>query len=362
MLKLMNNYSHKLTIVLTLKGREEFSYRWMEYMNEKKCPYEIVIADGGSDSNLELRLRNTSSYPNIRYKYIRYPYDENFDIFIKKLENVISLIDTTYILLADNDDFYILEKIPELIEFLELNSDYVGARGKLVDFEVFDKCGDSKAKVRGNKYKAYSIDSPSIEDECSLNRISKVCQGMDKYNYYMNWYSILRTKTLQEIWKNLLSLPAKEVIVLEILVHVLLMNSGKLKIMPIPFYLRQANTSEFGGTLVLGNKFLEDCIIKNSFSDFPLAINSFMNLENIFDRNRVLKCIAGWLNQFIYNINRDNQIRISKLYDLNNLIKKFLIIDLLFGRIGEFFKDFILKRTKRTRLKVKDIEPFIVIK
>ena len=36
----------KLTIALTLKGREEFTYRWMEYMNEMRCPYKILIADG----------------------------------------------------------------------------------------------------------------------------------------------------------------------------------------------------------------------------------------------------------------------------------------------------------------------------
>ena len=357
----MNNHCHKLTIVLTLKGREEFSFRWMEYMNEKKCPYEIVIADGGCDSYLELKLRNTSNYPNITYKYIRYPYDADFDIFIKKLENVISIIKTDYILLADNDDFYILEKIPEFIEFLEKNSDYIGARGQLVDFEVFDKYRDSKAKVRGNKYKAYSMDSPSIEDESNLIRISKVCDGMDRYNYYMNWYSILRTKYLQKTWKNLLSLPVKEAIVLEILVHVLLMNSGKLKIMPIPFYLRQANTSEFGATLVFENKFLEDCIIKNSFSVFPLAVNKFMNIDNIYDREKVLKYIAGWLNKFLCNINNDNQIRTSKLYYLNNLIKKLFKTDYPYEKITDFLKDFILNRPKRTRLKVKDIEPFIII-
>jgi glycosyltransferase domain-containing protein len=115
----MNDYSKKLTITLTLKGRDEFTYRWMDYMNNIACPYKILIADGGDNKFLEEHLQNYSNYPLIHYEYIRYPFDETTSLFFKKLESLISKVTTEYILQADNDDFFLLDRIPELIDFLE---------------------------------------------------------------------------------------------------------------------------------------------------------------------------------------------------------------------------------------------------
>ena len=95
----------KLTIILTLKGREEFTFRWMRYMNEMHCPYKILLADGGANLELEAHLRHPNNYPNLDYEYIRYPFDASLDDYLNKFENVISRVKTEYILLADNDDF-----------------------------------------------------------------------------------------------------------------------------------------------------------------------------------------------------------------------------------------------------------------
>ena len=78
------------------------------------------------------------------YEYIRYPFDASLDDYLNKFENVISRVKTEYILLADNDDFYLLGCIPELIAFLDSHSD-VTARGQLVNFEVFGSKLISKA-------------------------------------------------------------------------------------------------------------------------------------------------------------------------------------------------------------------------
>jgi glycosyltransferase domain-containing protein len=351
----------KLTIALTLKGREEFTYRWMEYMNEMRCPYKILIADGGDNLEIEAHLRNFNNYPNLDYEYIRYPFDATLDDYFKKLVNLISRVKTDYILTADNDDFYLLDRIPELIAFLDENADYVAARGQLVNFEMFNSIWDLNNKeARANRYDASVVNSPSIDSDCPVTRINSLCQGMSDYDYYMNWYSVIRTSVQQKVWENLISLSIKEIHVLEILSHVILVNAGKLKVMPTPFYIRQSNTSQSGDAFVAGNEFLERCISNNAFSEFPIAVDRFLGLTNIEDRKEVLKSIAGWLNIFVCNIRRGQQERSVAFYRLWALIRRVPVFGSLVKFVFSFLKSLVLQIPRSLNLRIKEIEPFII--
>ena len=104
-----------LTIVLTLKDRAPFTYRWMRYMDDVRCPYPILIADGGEDAAAESRLRQPGNYPNLTYTYLRYPFDEDYGTYYRKLADVITRVATPYLLFADNDDFFFLEHVPAFI-------------------------------------------------------------------------------------------------------------------------------------------------------------------------------------------------------------------------------------------------------
>jgi glycosyltransferase domain-containing protein len=352
----------KLSIMLTLKGREEFTYRWMGYMNEMRCPYKILIADGGDNLEIEAHLRHYNNYPNLDYEYIRYPFDTSWDDYFNKLENLISRVNTDYALHADNDDFYLLDRIPELMAFLDEHIDYVAARGKLVDFEVFDSNGASKAQVRGCRYQASAVYAPSIDSDCPLTRVNNLCRGMSDYDYYSNWYSITRTSVLQKIWKNLITLPIKEVLVLEMLSHVMLMNAGKLKVMSTPFYLKQFHAAQFGDTLVLGNEFLERCITNNAFSEFPFAVDRFLGLTNIEDRKEVLKSIAGWLNFFVFNNHRIRQVRSFVFCRFWALIRRVPVFGSLVKFVFNFLKSLAFQTPRSINLRIKEIEPFIIVR
>lgn len=351
----------KLTVVLTLKGRDEFTYRWMEYMNEMHCPYKILIADGGDNLEIEEHLRDYNNYPNLDYEYIRYPFDASLIIYLKKLENVISRVKTEFILLADNDDFYLLDRVPGLIAFLDENADYVAARGQLVNFELFNSIWDlGYNQPRAYRYYASVVNSPSIDSDCPLTRIKKLCQGMSDYDYYSNWYSVTKTSVMQKMRENLTTLPIKDINVLEILSHVMLMNAGKLKVMPAPFYFRQSNTSECGDMLVSGNEFLERCISSNAFSEFPIAVDRFLGLTSFEDREEVLKSIAGWLKILVYNLHCGQQEHSIKIYRIWALIRRIPIFGPLVKFVYNFLKRPDLQIPRSLNLRFKEIEPFIL--
>lgn len=352
-----------LTIILTLKDRVPFTHRWMRYMNDMKCPYKILIADGGKDQALEDHLRNPNNYPALNYEYIHYPYDAVIEDYYTKFENVISLVKTQYLLLADNDDFYLLDRIPEILAFLNEHEDYVGARGQLVNLTLFDKTGSSKGLVMGSRYFAVTNHSPSIDYDSPYDRIEFLCKDMSMFDYYANWYCVFRSVSFHQVWQSLIKLPIKEVIVTEILTHVLMVMKGKIKIMSFPFYIRQSNTSMWGDTLVIGNEFLERCLVSNSLSEFGLAIDQFTTVKSKEERDRVLRAIAVWLEVFVANIYFERVKRTkSIMFRVREMIKRNPIFASWSANIYYRSVHLLLPIRKRKLILLNSIEPYILVK
>lgn len=329
-------------------------------MNDMRCPYKILIADGGKDPAIEENLRRQDNYPNLNYEYIRYPYDTGLDDFLKKLENVISRVQTPYLLQADNDDFFLLEKIPAVLAHLDEHPDCAGARGQIVNFEVFDKAGSSKGVSSGARYHAVSNEVPSLEMESDFERVEMLCRLMSRYDYYANWYCVFRSDRLQALWKELLTLSIKEMIVFEMLTLVLTANEGKIHVMPEPFYLRQNNTSAFGDTLVVGNEFLERCLTNNSLAKFSEGLERLRPAFSLDDKNRLLKAIAAWLEVFVSNIHQARLPSATSAMRWRKSVKAMPFV-------GTALKSWYLgsaslfgSRQQRKMLRFKSVEPYII--
>ena len=94
-----------LTIVLLLKDRVNYTLRWLDFANNYLNNIKIIIADGGKDKNIEEKLLNKSSYSNLNYEYVRFPYDKTYKNYFKKIYLSLNKINTEYSILLDNDDF-----------------------------------------------------------------------------------------------------------------------------------------------------------------------------------------------------------------------------------------------------------------
>lgn len=331
-------------------------------MNDVRCPYRILIADGGEDIAIEQHLRNHKHYPNLDYEYIRYPYDTTIDDYLMKLENVISRVNSEYLLNADNDDFYLLERIPEILAFLDMHRDYVGARGQLVNLTLF-RSGELSKYTDGEHYEAVANDVPSIESDSPYERVEALCSGMKKYDYYANWYSVFRAASFQKVWKSLVTLSIKEMIVMEMLTHVMMLMVGKIKVIPFFFYIRQSSTSMFGDTLVVGNQFLERCIVNNALSEFGVAVNQFIEVQTRAERDRLLRAIATWLEVFVSTIYWERvHVNTSLIFCLRKKIKFVPLlgswIAQIYYRTSHLFSPLLLRQRKLVHL--KSIEPYIL--
>ena len=117
-------------------------------------------------------MSDYSNYPNLNYKYIRYPFDLNLSLFYKKLIDVISRVSTPYMLFADNDDFFILDHFTQLINFLEKNTDFVSCGGDYISLSLLSKENKLINSPVANNYIAQKYNQyKSLDFEVSTDRI-----------------------------------------------------------------------------------------------------------------------------------------------------------------------------------------------
>jgi hypothetical protein len=136
---------------------------------------------------------------------------------------------------------------------------------------------------------------------------------------------------------------------------------GKIKIMQSPFYIRQSNTSMFGDTLVVGNEFLERCIVNNALSEFGVAVDQFVAVETREEKDRLLRAIAAWLEVFVSNIYWDRvRVRTRFIYRLRKKIKRVPLLGSWMAQIYYRIAHLFSPLRQRRLVRLKSIEPYIL--
>jgi glycosyltransferase domain-containing protein len=171
----MNN----VTILLPLKDRPQYTKRFLSHLNESVCPFEIIIADGGKDKEIQSILELPSNFPNLSYKYIRYPYDETMDDFYEKMANAVTEINTDLVMVMDNDDFIHIDGIHKCLEILQ-SAQYSSARGRI----------DSM-----NGHNMYTKYPNSITGQTACDRLIDQTK-----HFHGNWHNVTRTNYVQACW------------------------------------------------------------------------------------------------------------------------------------------------------------------
>jgi glycosyltransferase domain-containing protein len=200
----------------------------------------------------------------------------NIDLYVKKIHDSVNIIQTDFLILADNDDFYFLDNFQFYINFLIENNSYIAAKGSTIDLFTSDspflikKDNDS---IKSKYYRASIRNVNSIQQENPTERVSYSCNNFIKKDYFSNWYSIYKTNTLRNTFAELKKSNVNSLFVFEILFHVLNTYQGKIFIDKKPFYVRQYGTSTSNGHFS-DEKLTKDLLIDNNFQQFYKCLNS----------------------------------------------------------------------------------------
>ena len=242
-----------LTIVLPLKDRTPFTWRWMEYADQMKFPFHIIIADGGKDPVVEKKLTDKSNYPNLDYEYIRYPYDKDIPIFFKKMNDAVSHVQTKYVILTDNDDFLFVEALHRAIEFLEKNDDFSSSRGEVYDFQVSSKDKSLERKDVYGKMISFRkiLTSDSNVGETALIRVRTFSEHADGM-----WQDVCRTKNLKECYQTLVDSNIADLQLCDHLIDYLRVTYGKIHRGGGLYMLHQSHIGGLGHKMIRSDPLL----------------------------------------------------------------------------------------------------------
>ncbi|MGA1823486.1 MAG: TIGR00180 family glycosyltransferase [bacterium] len=274
------NLDRRLTIVLTLKGRALFTFRWMAYANRVKVPFKILIADGGNDTEVTEVLSHKDNFPDIEYEYVRYPFDKTYLDYYTKLHDAVSQVKTPFVLMADNDDFYLVESIKQSIDFLQDHQDYSTCRGNLCRFSVkpsekygcLSKVYGDYIAIRGS-YKNSSILSGSAKERIHEHFLQ----------YSPTYYDIHRTEQLKPCFQKLEELNLKNIFLAELLTSLLTVALGKVKRNPYLYLMRQIGNASVAVSESQKADFFDQMLVESwseDFSKFVKAIGAAIAIQD----------------------------------------------------------------------------------
>lgn len=242
----MANVNELLTLVLPLKGRPEFTFRIMEYLDKSKFPFKLIIADGGDDEQVSNALSLAGNFSNIDYRYIKYPFDESYSHYYQKMVSVLSEVRTPYVSMIDNDCFPVVEGLHESVTFLESHSGYSACRGQHIDFKLEPFPGEDANPLYGQ---AISIGLVYFDRKHTIwksfdsdNPLERIIEWSHCTN--IMHYSVYRTKTLIDAWGFISKNDCCDLIFCETALALTALAYGKTRVIDAPYIMRQQNSPD----------------------------------------------------------------------------------------------------------------------
>ena len=237
-----------LTVVLTLWDRSSYTYRWMEWMNQQRFPYKILIADGGSDKEIERYLSDYSNYPELDYEYIRYPFDSSVDLYFKKLADVSSKVKSKFVIIADNDDFILLEPLSKNIEILKNNPEIDTFGPEQFRLEIKKKYSTLEDLVDTDNGEIIfrKVLSPTLKKSLlNADPMIRLIDVVKNFHSSFIFYGLHRSESFSESFRRFAKLKMKQLIFCEWHLLYSFAISGRIQLgVGYPFLIRQENTSQ----------------------------------------------------------------------------------------------------------------------
>lgn len=137
---------NKLSIVIPSYNRQEYLLRNLSYWSGKAS--KIYALDGSKEKISDNQISRFESNIN----YIHNPV-----LLVKRIESVLSKIDTPYVSMLSDDEFFLPTSLEKSISELENDPELIACMGRAMGFWV-DESGEIKGALQYPEFEDYKID------------------------------------------------------------------------------------------------------------------------------------------------------------------------------------------------------------
>jgi|TARA_B110001450_G_scaffold229889_1_gene230795 glycosyltransferase domain-containing protein len=256
---------NKLTIILPIFSRHEFSHRFLDYLVKIDYQNPIILADGIDDMVSQSIIKK---YKFLNISSIAYRQKVDFIDYYQMILSAIKNVKTEYVMLADNDDFFIESSLREIIIYLDKNSDYVSMGAEIIQFQIDNYSDKTYGKnISFNKrYDYCRTEEPFADLNGNIESIFKTFQP--------NFYNVFRAKAYLKIWEEIVHENFSDPTIMEFYIMLRVLSLGKQKtLLNCTHYIRQSGP---------GNS--ENYDFFNSLLKYNLP-NDFRKLINAVNHN-----------------------------------------------------------------------------
>ena len=210
----------KLTIIIFTYNRHKYLKRSIRYWSSYDV--KLVVLDGS-----DIIFKD----PCLQKINIKYIHDTRG--FHQRLLSSINFIETEFVILAGDDEFYLPSALNSCIKFLTKENTFSSCGGRAIGF------GYDKDKLYGNE--AY----PAAKDRC-LDQDNAVERVHNHFSVYVpsHFYSVIRSDKYKKICKHVFDKEFSVYAGFELQLEFLVVVSGKSKIIPELMWMRNRETTQ----------------------------------------------------------------------------------------------------------------------
>lgn len=326
----------KFTLIILEHNTDSYLKRSISYYEKLNAP--IIIADSSS-------TKKDWHFPSDNFSYFHFPQLS----FPEKMEQVINLVNTPYVVMCANDDFILPDSINKCIDFLEVNQDYSVAQGKIIRFY-------NKKYLNNIRFELMYDGDFSNESDNFKDRLKKIFNP-----YKTTFYGIHRTALLKNTVKDI-SKKINNAFLTEYIVTISHVLNGKYKDLPFLYQIREHSensgdkTTANLDTILTDEKFNKELLYFYDLTYKNSSVYSKINFEEYTDE------IVPILKEYAEQIKLFNADSKSTIKKIGTLVDKIPFFGQLIIQSSRYFMSRInLKKslTPKEMVEVKKIANFL---
>jgi glycosyltransferase domain-containing protein len=290
--------NNRFCIIIPTYNRSNYLRRILNYYNEDKGDYNIIVADSSSDENKKRNKQIIASFSNVNILHLN-KYSSEINPF-DKIADATNYVKEKYCVLCADDDFITPNGIKKSVEFLEKNKDYVCAQGNYVSFKF-------NSENESFFWKPIYLHQKSITSSDPQQRLA-----LHMSNYMQTFYSVHKTKILKKSFEDVPKYIDDDRFG-ELLPSMLTLIYGKMKCLDVFYSARENIIDSAGRTSKDLPDFIKEGTYDEKYAKFKNCLAVHLSKNSQIDIEEAEKVIDDSMKLYIDVFTRRHNVLIRKM-------------------------------------------------